>query len=164
MIRMRIAILAALLGTLSCLTLAPELRADSARSQQRWVISVEGSGRSFYGSINGDRSLDERWSVGGGYGSAWNVPTLSAYANAYLTGEYLAFYLTGGVSGTFFTGYTQWFFWPGAGAELRLHAGPTLRVAIYLPIWLDNPFSGKTYVSTSGGLPLWPGLSVGWCF
>ncbi|NDC19089.1 MAG: hypothetical protein EBZ87_02320, partial [Microbacteriaceae bacterium] len=108
-ILMRNWIMVALLGAMSGLMLSPDVRADSARSKQRWVISVEGTGRSFYGSINVDRSLDERWSVGGGYGSAWTVPTLSAYANAYLAGEYLAVYLTGGVSGYFFSGYSQWF-------------------------------------------------------
>ncbi len=138
--------------------------ADPARGKQNWVISGEGLGRSIYASLNVDRSIGERWSVGGGYGTTSTALSLSAYANAYLAGEYLALYITGGVSGHFLSGYSEWYAWPGVGAEYRSHQGPTIRAALYHPIWLDNPWNGNSPYSTSGGVLFWPGFSLGWCF
>lgn len=137
--------------------------ADPARGRQNWVISGEALGRSVVGSLSVDRSLGERWALGGSLGLVGGTPSIGAHANAYLAGEYLAFYITGGVNGYLYSGYTQWFAWPGAGAELRLHSGPTVRAALYMPLWLDDLFAGKSSFSSSA-VWVWPGVSLGWCF
>ena len=140
-----------------------DAHADPARGRQNWVISGETLGRSVVGSLSVDRSLGERWALGGSLGLVGGTPSIGAHANAYLAGEYLAFYITGGVNGYLYSGYTQWFAWPGAGAELRLHSGPTVRAALYMPLWLDDLFAGKSSFSSSA-VWIWPGASLGWCF
>ena len=87
---------------------AGEVCADPARGKENWVISGEVLGRSVVSSLNVDRSAGERWALGGSLGFVGETPSLGAHANLYLAGEYLAFYITGGVNTYLYSGYTQW--------------------------------------------------------
>ncbi len=148
--------------------------ADSPRLKEKNLIAVEILGRGGYGSIQYDRVLHKRFSIGAGVGavtsttyavarSLTSVTTLSVepwyflYANYYLTGEYFSPFLTAGM--TYLSGNSKldFTFWPGAGIEFRTHVGPTLRLTMYLP-----------KVSPIGIVPgypaIWSGLSLGYCF
>jgi hypothetical protein len=137
-------------------------RADPARGKENWVVSGEGFGRSFQGSVNVDRSLGPRWSLGGGVGSAGWIPSFSTYLNRYLVGEYASVYITAGLGAAVGAGYSFWYFWPGAGLEYRAHQGPTLRAALYLPLSLSSGLYKNDLLTTR--LAIWPGFSLGWCF
>jgi hypothetical protein len=149
-------------------------RADSPRVKEKNLIAIEVLGRGGYGSIQYDRVLYPRLSIGAGVGAvtattyavARSLTSVSSirvepwyfiYSNYYLTGEYLSPFLTAGVTHLSGNSRLDFTFWPGAGIEFRTHVGPTLRLTFYLP--------KVSPIGTVPGYPgIWSGLLLGYCF
>jgi hypothetical protein len=153
--------------------LAPA-QADGPRQKEKNLISLEVLGRGGYGSIQYDRAIHRKFSVGAGVGAVTATtyavvrsltsvtstqvePWYFMYANYYLAGEYISPFATAGAIYIPSNTKVDLTLWPGAGIEFRTHVGPTLRITFYLP--------KASPIGTVPGWPeIWSGLTLGYCF